>query len=300
MTSVTCSPPATRGRRHFTSPVRHATTAFQQRSMTTPTRRKVEKKIRCNHTPERGRIERPGTNARSDFPYERPLERPNNFDFSAMMDGGWTVEDSLNSVSESALGRNYVGWRVINEIGRGASSTVFRAINMKTGEYAAMKCIKLRRCTNKQKVREEMELLKKLKHQNIVTYLDSHAFDDEFCIFMELVSGGSLSHILKRGPLRENVVRRFTRQICSGLDYLHIRNVIHRDVKSANVLVGNQGVCKLADFGSSIQAPFGADSSALCKSLQGTPLYLAPEIAYNKPYGKPSDIYSLGCTIYEM
>jgi len=93
--------------------------------------------------------------------------------------------------------------------------------------------------------------------------------------------------------LSEGLVGRYTLQICCGLGYLHKKNIIHRDIKAANILVGVDGVCKLSDFGASRFQQAGISS------LHGSPYWLAPEIARAENYGKAADIWSLGCTIYE-
>ncbi|XXQ35533.1 Protein kinase domain-containing protein [Plasmodiophora brassicae] len=117
---------------------------------------------------------------------------------------------------------------------------------------------------------------------------------------MELVSGGSVAQILREyGALPEPLIRNYTRQILNGLAYLHEHGVVHCDVKGSNVLVSNEGVVKLADFGAAklVQDVCeGNPSVAVC----GTPNWMAPEVVIQKGYGPPADIWSLGCTIIEM
>eukprot|EP00249_Psilotum_nudum_P019080 c27091_g1_i2 orf=548-1243(-) len=119
-----------------------------------------------------------------------------------------------------------------------------------------------------------------------------------FCIFLELVRMGSLESILRKyGYLEEQVIRIYTRQILYGLEYLHQRNTIHRDIKCANILVDVNGQVKLADFGVAKRVDLSVAAS--CK---GTPLYMAPEVMKSgqKRYGLLADIWSLGCTVLEM
>lgn len=110
--------------------------------------------------------------------------------------------------------------------------------------------------------------------------------------------GGSLLDLIEKyGPLSEEVVRKYTQEILQGLEYLHYHNIVHRDIKSGNVLVGRQGVCKLADFGS---AKIILEEEQLLNSLTGTTNWMAPEVIKQQDYGRYADIWSLGCTVYEM
>lgn len=103
--------------------------------------------------------------------------------------------------------------------------------------------------------------------------------------------------IQKFGALKEAVVKKYTKQILNGLRYLHYNEVIHRDLKAANVLVDRAGVCKLSDFGTAkIVSEMGSESN----SLKGTVNWMAPEVIQQLKYGRYADIWSLGCTVYEM
>src|SRR5690606_31413243 len=94
--------------------------------------------------------------------------------------------------------------------------------------------------------------MKNLKHENIVRYYGADKVGTTLNIFLEYVPGGSLSSIVRKyGRLSEDVVRQYTKQLLLGLDYLHKNRIVHRDIKGANVLVGLDGVLKLADFGAS-------------------------------------------------
>ncbi len=97
----------------------------------------------------------------------------------------------------------------------------------------------------------EINLLRSLNHKNIIKYLGSYKDEENLNIFLEYVSGGSLERIYKTYPMTEILLRKYTKQILEGLEYLHVNNVIHRDIKAANILTDSDGLCKLADFGSS-------------------------------------------------
>lgn len=103
--------------------------------------------------------------------------------------------------------------------------------------------------------------------------------------------------IQKYAPLSEQLIRLYTKQILKGLEYLHSHQLIHRDIKAANVLVDRKGVCKLSDFGTA-KMIFGMDEKL--NSLKGTVNWMAPEVIKQSGYGRYADIWSVGCTVYEM
>lgn len=143
-------------------------------------------------------------------------------------------------------------------------------------------------------------MLANLKHPNIVRYIGTSKEKEKLNIFLEYVAQGSLSSLLvKFGSLNENIVVRFTKQIIEGLEYLHWNGVIHRDIKGANVLVDNNGICKLSDFGSSKNIGTALQSEKY-NSLKGTANWMAPEVIKQTGHGRYADIWSLACTVIEM
>jgi len=121
--------------------------------------------------------------------------------------------------------------------------------------------------------------------------------DSKLYIFLELVTQGSLASLYQKYRLRDTHVSAYTRQILNGLTYLHERNIVHRDIKCANILVYANGSVKLADFGLAKEiTKFNA-----VKSCKGTVYWMAPEVVNpKKTYGPAADIWSLGCTVLEM
>ncbi|KAK9929454.1 hypothetical protein M0R45_026553 [Rubus argutus] len=144
---------------------------------------------------------------------------------------------------------------------------------------------------------QEIHLLSQFEHDNIVQYLGTDKDDTKLYIFLELVTKGSLANLYSKYLLRDSQVSVFTRQILSGLKYLHDRNVLHRDIKCANILVDASGSVKLADFGLAKAAKLND-----VKSCKGTPYWMAPEVVNrrNRGYGLAADIWSLGCAVLEM
>jgi serine/threonine protein kinase len=112
-------------------------------------------------------------------------------------------------------------------------------------------------------LKKEIQLLEQLHHPNIVRYVDCNLIND-FCmhIVMEYMENGSLKNIVERfGVFSESLAARYTSQFMQGLEYLHQRDILHRDIKGANILITKEGICKLADFGVATKLQPGLDDS---------------------------------------
>uniref|UniRef100_A0A0D9YTM4 mitogen-activated protein kinase kinase kinase n=1 Tax=Oryza glumipatula TaxID=40148 RepID=A0A0D9YTM4_9ORYZ len=194
-------------------------------------------------------------------------------------------------------------WKRGKLLGSGTFGQVYLGFNSENGQFCAIKEVQvfLDDSHSKERLRQlnqEIDMLKQLSHQNIVQYYGSELADEALSIYLEYVSGGSIHKLLREyGPFKEPVIRNYTRQILSGLAYLHGRNTVHRDIKGANILVGPNGEVKLADFGMAKHVT----SFAEIRSFRGSPYWMAPEVVMNnKGYNLAVDIWSLGCTIIEM
>ncbi|KAL5557087.1 hypothetical protein UlMin_039323 [Ulmus minor] len=201
-------------------------------------------------------------------------------------------------------------WQKGKLIGRGTFGSVYVASNRETGALCAMKEVELFPDDPKsaeciKQLQQEIKVLSKLRHPNIVQYYGSEIVHDRFYIYLEYVHPGSINKYAQEhcGAITESVVRNFTRHILSGLAYLHSTKTIHRDIKGANLLVDSCGVVKLADFG---MAKILTGQAAVL-SLKGSPYWMAPELMQavmqkdnNSDLALAVDIWSLGCTIIEM
>ena len=132
-------------------------------------------------------------------------------------------------------------------------------------------------------------------------YLGSETLNSEYYIYMEYLSGGSIKSLIdKYGSLDESTIKLYTRQILDGMIYLHSKNIIHMDIKAANILVSSEGKVKLSDFGCSSKLDFGQSKNDLIKTIKGSLPRMAPEVISQTCYSLKSDIWSLGCTLIEM
>ncbi|CAO1630364.1 unnamed protein product [Parajaminaea phylloscopi] len=214
--------------------------------------------------------------------------------------------------SAIASGKQPIKWIQGALIGAGSFGSVYLGMNAKNGLLMAVKRVELPsgQSQNDQKKKRmldalegEIELLKTLQHENIVQYLDSYGDGTHLNIFLEYVPGGSVVALLRNyGAFEEPLVRNFVRQILNGLSFLHNKDIIHRDIKGANILVDNKSCIKISDFGISkkVESDLLANARAHRPSLQGSVFWMAPEVVKQTSYSRKADIWSLGCLVVEM
>jgi len=201
-----------------------------------------------------------------------------------------------------------IKWRAADIIGNGSFGRVIMGLNLQTGAMMAVKQVQIGSTNNHTQqeritaLEQEIEFLSQFSHKNIVSYFGSQKTKTNFNIFLEYVSGGTIADLVEKfGPLNETLIKRYTRQILEGLEYLHLRNIVHRDIKGANVLVDNDGTCKLADFGTAKRISAIVDGETkYMPSIRGTVNWMAPEVIRQTNLGRYSDIWSVGCTVLEM
>ncbi|KAJ6371839.1 hypothetical protein OIU77_002203 [Salix suchowensis] len=194
--------------------------------------------------------------------------------------------------------RRITDWERGDLIGKGSFTSVYRGSN-EDGLFFAAKGVSHKEYKSLCHLENEIAILEGLDHENIIQYYGTLNDGEMVYIFLELVSHGTLQQAYKNCRFKESQVSHYTRQILQGLKYLHSCNVVHGDLKCANILVTELGRIKLADFGLSKSME---DHSQSLKLGLGSPLWMAPEVAKLKRvwYGFPSDIWSLGCTVTEL
>lgn len=194
-------------------------------------------------------------------------------------------------------------------LGHGTFGRVFLGLNATTGDMMAVKQVQNNGRASKESMRAlyaEVENMKDLDHPNIVQYLGFEVLEGASNLFLEYVPGGSVKSLLLHfGRLTEATIQYFTKQILEGLSYLHYRGILHRDLKSDNLLLDIDGTVKISDFGISKRSrDIYANNAEM--SMQGTIFWMAPEVIHNviknqrQGYSAKVDVWSLGCVILEM
>ncbi|XVF39422.1 hypothetical protein PTKIN_Ptkin01aG0033400 [Pterospermum kingtungense] len=193
-------------------------------------------------------------------------------------DSSSTTTEPMSNISPNGrFKRTITHWEKGELLGRGSFGSVFEGIS-DDGFFFAVKEVSLldQGSQGKQSIiqlEHEIALLSQFEHENIVQYYGTDKDDSNLYIFLELVTKGSILNLYQRYHLKESVVSAYTRQILHGLKYLHDRNVVHRDVKCANMLVDANGSVKLADFGLAKATKLND-----VKSCKGTAFWMAPEV----------------------
>ncbi|ESN95585.1 hypothetical protein HELRODRAFT_102572 [Helobdella robusta] len=197
-------------------------------------------------------------------------------------------------------------WKRGRLLGSGSFGQVFLCCDMETGKEYAMKQVHIfsknsQHCSRVlSALREEINILKEgVKHPHIVQYFGCQDDGVVFSILMEYMPGGSVKDQIKQyGPLTERNTISYTKQVLLGLEYLHKKSIVHRDVKGANILRDNEGNVKLSDFGASKRLQ--TISNSIMQTQTGTIYYMSPELLDGNGYGRKTDIWSLGCSVVEM
>ena len=187
-------------------------------------------------------------------------------------------------------------------IGRGSYGVVYRGVNNETKQLVAIKILNLD--TEEEEVadvQKEIVLLQSLKAgdaHNVVHYHGCFLHGTRLWVIMDYCQGGSIRTLMKAGRIEEKYIAIIVREVLAALSFVHKSNIIHRDIKAANILVSNDGRIQLCDFGVAAQL---AASHLKRNTFVGTPYWMAPEvISDGLSYNFKADVWSLGITIYEI
>lgn len=195
-------------------------------------------------------------------------------------------------------------FEILSKLGEGAFSSVYKVMRKSDNQFYALKKVQLGSLKPKEKENalNEVRILASVSHPNIIAYKEAFIDDSSniLCIIMELAEGGDLLKKISnqkssRSFFPENEIWSTLVHVTQGLKVLHDSKILHRDLKCANIFISREGVMKLGDLNVS-----KVNKRGLAYTQTGTPYYASPEVWKDQPYNSSSDIWSLGCVIYEM
>jgi len=197
------------------------------------------------------------------------------------------------------LGERY---ELLARVGGGGMALVYKARDLLLNRYVAVKVLRQQFTHDDdfvKRFRREAQAAASLSHPNIVSIYDVGQIDDTHYIVMEYVDGANLNEIIReRAPLQAEEAVRIASQICDALEHAHLNQIIHRDIKPHNILIGNNGRVKVTDFG--IARAVTSSTITQTGSVIGSVHYFSPEHAKGVATGEKSDLYSLGIVLYQM
>ncbi|KAG5310685.1 M3K4 kinase, partial [Acromyrmex insinuator] len=199
-------------------------------------------------------------------------------------------------------------WQRGIKIGQGRFGKVYTVVNNQTGELLAMKEVQLQPGDHRaiRRVAEELQIFEGIQHQHLVRYYGLEIHREEMLIFMEFCAEGTLESLVagSGNGLPESLVRKYTHQLLSAVAALHSHGIVHRDIKTANIFLTDEGnSLKLGDFGSAVQIKAHTTMPGELQGFVGTQAYMAPEVfmkSESSGHGRAVDIWSVGCCIIEM
>ncbi len=212
--------------------------------------------------------------------------------------------DEIDYNPDDLIGQRLGSYRLTALLGRGRTSSVYRAEDVVLGRDVAVKILPSSLAeSDRQRLEQflgEARSAAQLQHPHVVTIFHVGQQDAHYFVVMEYMSGGSLQQVLDRGQrLSPAAAGTVVRQAARGLAAAHRAGIVHRDVKPSNLLMTGEGVVKVADFGLAGRLELVSDAGT-SSVVEGTPRYVAPELCLGHPPSLASDIYGLGMTWYAL
>ncbi|XP_058084648.1 serine/threonine-protein kinase BLUS1-like [Magnolia sinica] len=196
-------------------------------------------------------------------------------------------------------------YKLLEEVGYGASATVYRAIYIPSNEIVAVKCLDFDRCnSNLDDIRREAQTMSLIDHPNVIRAYCSFVVEQFLWVVMPFMAEGSCLHLMKiayPNGFEESAISSILKETLKALEYLHLHGHIHRDVKAGNILLDSNGAVKLGDFGVSACMFDKGDRQRARNTFVGTPCWMAPEVLQpGSGYDFKADIWSFGITALEL
>lgn len=193
-------------------------------------------------------------------------------------------------------------FEILASLGKGSFGTVYKVKRKEDKSIYVLKQINISQLNSKSRTAalNEVKILSSLENPHVVKYYDSFIEKNVLNIIMEFCEGGDLSKFIKSQagrPIAESKIWKFLIQMCIGLEYIHKKKILHRDIKSLNIFLTKNEDIRIGDLG---VAKVMAESVNFAQTMVGTPYYLSPEMAEEKPYNEKSDVWALGCVLYEL
>ena len=221
------------------------------------------------------------------------------------------IENEIPKGETENIGSNLDDFEILQTLGKGSYGFVSKVKSKKNQKIYAMKMIDLSLVNDEQEcnlLKNEIKILHQLNNPHIIKYYYNFQVGNKIYILMEYINNGDIKGYIQANlnmqkEIPEEEIWNIMYQCFSGLCYIHHNKLIHRDIKPANLFLTEDKIVKIGDFGVSAERKLGGDFQTKIQKetlMIGTPLYMSPEVFAHQPYGSKIDVYSLGCTLYEL